>query len=174
MHYEMAGVIWAIGWCMVLMAGLTRLPLPAVGAIGLALIAGHNMMDPFMERIVASLDASSLAGLWKILYVGFFAGPIRLGADGPTLIVLYSIVPWIGVMAAGYAFGRILALPPARRDRLCYSLGLGAVALFLALRWLDSYGDPQPWGEAVSGADGSRPMPALLAFLNTTKYPASC
>ncbi len=173
MHYEMAGVIWVIGWCMILMAGLTRLPLPAVGGIGIALIAGHNLMDPLMGRIVPALDGSSLAGLWKILYVGFFAGPIQLGENGPVLIVLYSIVPWIGVMAAGYAFGRILALPPARRDRLCYALGLGATALFLVLRWIDLYGDPQSWRAAASGADGSRPMPALLAFLNTTKYPAS-
>src|SRR5688572_12255106 len=58
MHYEMAGVIWVIGWCMILMAALTRLPLRAVGAIGVAIMAGHNLIDPFMPRIVPALAGS--------------------------------------------------------------------------------------------------------------------
>jgi uncharacterized membrane protein len=32
--YLLAGVIWVIGWCMVLMAGLVRLQVPAVGGLG--------------------------------------------------------------------------------------------------------------------------------------------
>jgi uncharacterized membrane protein len=86
--------------------------------------------------------------------------------------VLYSIVPWVGVMAAGYAFGRILTLDPARRDRLCLRIGLGATALFLVLRGFNLYGDPSPWSAAAPGNDGPA-MPAWLSFLNTTKYPAS-
>jgi uncharacterized membrane protein len=88
------------------------------------------------------------------------------------LIVLYSIVPWIGVMAAGYAFGALLTLEPARRNRLCLALGLGATALFLVLRGFNLYGDPRSWNP-VPRPDGQPPMPALLAFLNTNKYPAS-
>jgi len=172
-HYLMAGVIWAIGWCMILMAVLVRLPVPAVGAIGLAIVAGHNLLDPVLRTAIPTLGENSLAGLWKILYVGFFAGPIALGADGPRLIVLYSIVPWIGVMAAGYAFGSILTLEPDRRRRLCLAIGLSATALFLVLRGFNVYGDPVPW-TALTHPTGERPpMPALLAFLNTNKYPAS-
>src|SRR5262245_6309642 len=152
-HYLLAGVIWAIGWCMVLMAGLVKLPLPAVGGLGLAIIALHNaVMPPFAAMLPVPLRA--------VLYTAFEDPPI-----GP-LVVLYSIIPWIGVMAAGYAFGRILTLEPARRDRVCYALGLGATALFLLLRGFNHYGDPRPW------TSGGR-MPAVLAFLNTTKYPAS-
>lgn len=176
MHYEMAGVIWAIGWCMILMAGLVRLPVRHAGwfgLLGILIMAGHNVIDPWMGRIVPALAGNDLAGLWKILYVGFFAGPIQLGPDGPILIVLYSIVPWIGVMAAGFAFGNVLLMPPARRDRMCLLVGLGAIVLFLALRGLDLYGDPQHWRVAASGDGGGRPMRAPLAFLNTTKYPAS-
>jgi len=80
--------------------------------------------------------------------------------------VLYSIIPWIGVMAAGYWFATVLTLEPARRNRLCVRLGLGAIALFLVLRGFNLYGDPRPWSSGT-------PMPALLSFLNTTKYPAS-
>jgi uncharacterized membrane protein len=153
--------------------GLVRLPLPAIGTIGLVLIAGHNLVDPYLDTLTPLLGRSSLAGLWKVLYLGFYAGPIRFGADGPFLIVLYSIVPLIGVMAAGYAFGRVLLLEPERRNPICRGLGLGMIALFLVLRGFDLYGDPHPWHAAGPPQPGSPPMPGLLAFLNTTKYPAS-
>jgi uncharacterized membrane protein len=74
--------------------------------------------------------------------------------------VLYSLVPWVGVIATGYAFGAVLMLEPRRRDRICVALGLGAIATFLVLRVFNVYGDPHPWR---SGLD----------FLNATKYPAS-
>jgi uncharacterized membrane protein len=173
MHYEMAGVIWVIGCCMVLMAGLVKLPLSVVGAIGMVIIAGHNLMDSHMGKLLDGLEQNRFSGLWKIFYVGFFAGPIQFGPNGPDLIVLYSIIPWIGVMAAGYAFGRILTLEPARRNRLCLTIGLSAIGLFLVLRGFNLYGDPRPWHAAAQGRNGAPPMPAMLAFLNTTKYPAS-
>jgi uncharacterized membrane protein len=172
-HYEMAGVIWVIGCCMILMAGLVKLPMAAVGTIGVLIIAAHNLMDSQMGKLLEGLDDNRLSGLWKIFYVGFFAGPIRFGPDGPNLIVLYSIIPWIGVMAAGYAFGRILTLDHTQRRRLCLAIGFSAMGLFLVLRGFNLYGDPRPWHAAAQGRNGLPPMPALLAFLNTTKYPAS-
>jgi uncharacterized membrane protein len=170
-HYLLAGVIWVIGWSMVLLAGLVRLPVNVVGAIGLAIVAGHNLMDPYFWPLAESLDARPWSGLWKILYVSFFAGPVMLGGSGPPLMVLYSLVPWVGVMAAGYAFGAIVASGETRRTRLCLAIGLSATAVFVVLRGLNLYGDPNPW--AASPGDDGPAMPALLAFLNTTKYPAS-
>jgi uncharacterized membrane protein len=151
--YLLAGVIWVIGWCMILMAGLVRLPLPAVATIGVAIIALHNALMP-------ALLPHLPVWLRSILYTAFLDPPI-----GP-LIVLYSIIPWIGVMAAGYAFGKVLTLDPERRRRVCYAVGLGATALFLVLRGTNIYGDPVPWTANIE-------MPVLLSFLNTTKYPAS-
>ena len=151
-HYEMAGVIWVIGICMILMAGLVKLPLPVVGTIGVVTIAAHNLMDSRMGALLDGLDRNRLSGLWKIFYVGFFAGPIQFGADGPNLIVLYSIIPWIGVMAAGYAFGKIMALEPTQRRRLCLGIGLSAIGLFLVLRGFNLYGDPRPWHVRDRGA----------------------
>ncbi len=162
-HYLLAGVIWSIGWCMVLMALLVRLPTLPIGAFGLAIIFGHNLVDPFLPRLLPHLRGSSVAWLWQILY---FGGPIQLGTNGPTLMVLYSIIPWIGVMAAGYAFGAVMRLPEHRRRRICFQMGFASVFLFLILRGFNLYGDPRSW-HAFSQ------MPPLLAFLNTTKYPAS-
>jgi uncharacterized membrane protein len=170
-EYMLAGVIWVIGWSMILMAGLVRLPVPVVGIVGLAIIAGHNLLDSRFWQLAESLEANQWAGLWKILYFSFFAGPVTIGADGPRLLVLYSIVPWVGVMAAGYAFGAVVAMDSARRRRRCLAIGLSAIGLFLVLRWFNLYGDPSHWGGPSD--DGRPTMPALLAFLNTSKYPAS-
>lgn len=171
--YEMAGVIWVIGICMILMAALIKLPLAMIGTIGVLLIAAHNLMDCHMGKLLDGLDQNRLSGLWKIMYVGFYPGPIQFGSHGPNLIVLYSVIPWIGVMAAGYAFGKVMSFEPARRRQLCLTLGLSAIALFLVLRGFNLYGDPRPWHPSGSTPNGSLPMAGVLSFLNTTKYPAS-
>src|SRR5262249_23479573 len=80
--------------------------------------------------------------------------------------VLYPLVPWIGVMALGYAFGD-LAVPSPRNNRLLAVTGIGASLAFVVLRAVNRYGDPRPWHEQ------SAPWRTLLAFLDTTKDPAS-
>lgn len=171
-HYELAGVIWMLGWCMILMAGLVRLPRPWLLGFGVLVVAGHNVLDNHFGAVTTSLPEGPLSGLWKVLYLGFFRGPVSFGPDGPNLMVLFSIVPWIGVMALGHVFGAVLRLPPADRDRWCLRLGLGAIAAFLVLRGFNLYGDPRPWG-AAPAPGGPPPYPPLLGFLNTSKYPAS-
>jgi uncharacterized membrane protein len=162
-EYLLAGVIWMLGWCMVLLAALIWLPVPAIGAFGVAVIVLHNLMDFLSPAAGTALQQSSLRWLWQILY---FGGPIQLGHNGPTLMVLYSIVPWIGVVAAGYAFGAVMVLEAERRTRICVALGAAAIVVFLALRALDVYGDPRHW-------QAPGPAPAVLRFINTSKYPAS-
>jgi uncharacterized membrane protein len=163
-----------IGWCMVLMAVLVRLPVAVVGVFGLVIIAGHNLLDGQVGGILEGLATNPLSGLWKVLYLAFFAPPVQLGANGPPLMVLYSLIPWIGVMAAGYAFGSLIATDAARRRRACLTIGLGAIGLFLVLRGFNLYGDPNPWSvPSGPSPDGRPPMPALFSFLNTNKYPAS-
>lgn len=148
--YMLAGVIWVIGWSMIVMALLVRLPNVAIAAIGLAIIFGHNLLGALGDRVGGAL--------WQVVYAG---GPIGDWDNGPILFVLYSLIPWVGVMAAGYAFGAVMEMTAERRRRLCLAMGFGAIALFVVLRATNVYGDPRPW-------EGG-----LLAFLNTTKYPAS-
>ncbi len=200
-HYLLAGVIWVIGWCMVLLAGLIFLPTWALTAFGLLLVVGHNVLDAFASTLYPMMEKSPWGWLMQVLY---FGGPVQIGQHGPTLFVLYSIVPWIGVMALGYAFGRVFVMEDARsRRRICVALGTAAIALFLVLRGFNLYGDPRPWVRprpaptaaqaqtSASGPQGSaaanpaqsqaapspaprRPQPpAWISFLNTTKYPAS-
>jgi len=151
-HYALAGVIWVIGWCMIFMAALVYLPVAAIGAIGVSIIALHNVTDFYAFELTRAASASPLSWLWQILY---FGGDIALsagGENGPQLAVLYSIIPWIGVMAAGYAFGKVIRLDAARRRRACLALGGGAIAAFLVLRGFNLYGDPRPWGDAARRA----------------------
>jgi uncharacterized membrane protein len=155
------GVLWVIGCCLMAMALLVLLPRKALAVLGALVVFGHNLSAFLGPERVGALLEGRLGWLWQVLY---FGGPVEFGR-GPTLFVLYSFIPWIGVMALGYAFGAVMRESPARRRRLCLALGLGAIAAFVVLRFLNLYGD-RPWS-----ADG--PLPAVLAFLNTTKYPAS-
>lgn len=183
-HYLLAGVIWVIGWCMVLLAGLIFLPIPVLTAFGVIVVFGHNILDHYASILVPALQNSHWAWLAQVLY---FGGPIQIGEHGPTLFVLYSIVPWVGVMALGYAFGRVMVIDSQSRRRLCLALGTAAIALFLLLRSFNLYGDPRPWSApaavqqsppsstaAAASVSPRRPQaPAWISFLNTNKYPAS-
>jgi uncharacterized membrane protein len=151
-------VIWVLGLSMMVLAGLLYLPPGAVAAVGIVMIAGHNLFDGVTP------DALGRWGpLWTLLHV---QGPIPLGGER-ILFVIYPLIPWIGVMAVGYAFGRLLLRPAEERRRLLLGLGLGLTAAFLLLRAVNVYGDPAPWSlQASSGR-------TVLSFLNTTKYPPS-
>jgi uncharacterized membrane protein len=150
-------VIWAIGASMLALAALVFLPTWAVGAIGVAMIAGHNLADGVTP---ASLGA--FATPWAFLHV---SGPREV--LGAPFFVLYPLVPWIGVMAAGYAFGAVYRLASAQRRRWLVGLGGALVLLFVALRAASGYGDPRPFVPLGT------PMLSLLSFLDATKYPPS-
>ena len=149
----LAGVIWMLGWCMVLMAALVRLPTLAIGVIGLALIVGQNLLTP-----LAGIMPASTQWLWQFLYLG---GEVKVGSV--SISILYVLVPWIGVMAAGYGFGAIMTRPQDERDRLCLRIGLGATALFAIIAGVFVATHPAPNGAP----------PVLLRALNQQKYPAS-
>ena len=164
-EYLLAGVIWMLGWCMVLMGAIIWLPMWAIATFGVSVIFLHNFIDLLPAATKEQLSQSALAPLWQILY---FGGPIQLGTHGPTLAVLYSIFPWIGVMAAGYAFGAVVTMERERRDNICVAIGVAAIVLFFILRTTDVYGDPRHWH-----ATAQMQIPTFFRYINTTKYPAS-
>jgi len=90
-----------------------------------------------------------------------------LGYPGPALLVLYPLIPWIGVLAAGYALGALYRLEPARRRQILFRLG-GALTLgFIVLRAINVYGDPSHWSAQT------KPVMTALSFLAVSKYPPS-
>ena len=147
-QFLLAGVIWMLGVCMMLMAVLVWLPLRAIVTFGILTV--------FAQDLFAALPRMAVS---QFVY---FGGEIPLD-DGPTITVLYSIVPWIGVMALGYGFGAILRLEPDARDRRCLQIGLTAGAAFVLLAGVAAF---------VSGP-GEAGKPFLFRLLDQRKYPAS-
>lgn len=161
-------VIWAIGWSMVALAGLIWLPRMAVLAIGVVIVAGHNLLDP-----INAAQLGEFGLLWTFLHDG---GPIMMG-DQPIGLLGYPVLPWIGVIALGYGMGAIFLEPPAKRDRTIFLIGLGMLAAFLVLRGTMIYGDPMfatgPEGEFRDWRTQNSFGAALMVFLDVQKYPPS-
>jgi uncharacterized membrane protein len=162
-------VIWAIGVSMVVLAGLVHLPLAAIATFGVAMIALHNLLDGIHVQGwqgPGSPVPGAAARLWMILHQGNEIFPL-FAWPGPVVLLIYPLVPWIGVMAAGYAFGRVYDLDPGRRRRVLTMAGAALLMAFIGIRALNIYGDPAPWQVQPSA------LFTLLSFVNTTKYPPS-
>lgn len=152
-------VIWALGVSMMVLAGIIYLPLTAILVIGLALIGAHNLLD-----VPPTAGAHTTSFLMSVLHEQhfFFMKPF-------SIMLGYPVIPWIGIMLTGYALGQ-LYLPTyhaGKRRKTLIGLGLGAIALFIIIRFINMYGDPHPWSAQ------NTPVFTVLSFLNTTKYPPS-
>lgn len=162
-------VIWVIGASMVVMAALIHLPINILAIVGVAMIALHNLLDGY--RVTSWRGPGSAvpgigAKLWMILHQPFEAFPV-FGSSGPFVFVIYPLIPWVGVMAVGYAFGKIYQKDAASRRKLLLVLGMAATLLFIIIRAINRYGDPSEWSRQKNT------LFTLLSFLNTTKYPPS-
>ena len=154
----LAQVIWAIGVSMVVLAGLVHLPRMAIALFALALIAGHNLLDGIRPEMLGSAS-----WLWTILHQ---QGLLRLG-HGVSVYVLYPLIPWVGVMAAGYALGPVFQWEAGARRRFLITLGAAVTLGFVLLRASNFYGDPAAWQVQQTG------LATVLSFINCEKYPPS-
>jgi len=150
-------ILWAIGLSMVALAGLIYLPRRALIAVSIAIIALHNLLDP-----VSAQRFGRAAWIWDILHQ-----QNAFTVHGITFATAYPVLPWVGVMAAGYSLGLVFEWDARRRRRFLVGVGLAATAAFVILRAANVYGDPARWSHQAS------PAFTLLSFLNTTKYPPS-
>lgn len=163
-----AGVIWALGCSMLVLAGLVRLPVGFSAGFGIALITLHHLLD--------GVDPAALgdAGwLWPFLHA---RGVALLPWNGAPYFVLYPLIPSVGITAAGYALGAVLTRPEAYRRRWLIAAGIAATAAFVLLRATNFYGMPP--AASMHGAPArfeaqATPLLTLIAFLNTEKYPMS-
>jgi uncharacterized membrane protein len=158
-------VIWAIGVSMIVLAGLIHLPIRAIAAISIAMIALHNAFDFFRVRppVPGTAGPGFWASVWMVLHqpgIIFFT---------PTIhgLVLYPLIPWIGVLSAGYCLGAVYQWEPERRRSFLIKLGGGMLIGFVVLRATNLYGDPSQWQVQKNA------IFTLLSFLNVSKYPPS-
>jgi len=160
-HMFILQVIWATGISMVILSQLLRLPFKAILAIGLFIFLGHNLLD-FAE----AARKGQIGILWTFLHgQGSF---ISLG-HSRAIFLVYSFVPWTGLMILGYCCGVFFGpdFNAARRRQVLMRLGVIMIVAFVVLRWLNVYGDRQHWSAQRNG------LYTFLSFLNTNKYPPS-
>jgi uncharacterized membrane protein len=162
------GVIWGLGWSMVAMALIVWLPLRWIAVLGLSMIATHNLFDR-----INPASFGKFSWLWMLLHS---PGLIPITSH-LSFSVRYVLIPWVGVMAAGFAFGKLLLRPDRRKWIL--RLGITTTALFVVLRVINLYGNGVaglPFGYPRSAGPWSvQPTFSLtvVSFFNTLKYPPS-
>jgi uncharacterized membrane protein len=152
-------VLWSIGASFLVLAGLVFLPSRVVGALGVLLIATHGLVR-------FSPDSGTPAALRAAGALLLRPGPLPL-PGGVTVVVGYPLLPWLGVVAAGYGFGQVIRLEPGRRRRVMWIIGVALTAAFVILRAWGVYGEPSPWTTHAT------PLLTALSFVNCTKQPPS-
>jgi len=166
--FGMAQVIWVIGVSMILMAALVYLPVKIVGYAGLAMILLHNLLDAFRIPPNIAFAGNPPPDVWQVLWIFLHQqGVVDFFGGTTNSLIAYPLIPWVGVMAAGYAFGTIYGWESEKRRRMLFAIGGVATVLFVAVRLINVYGDPLPW----KYHDNS--VATVLSFFNTTKYPPS-
>ena len=152
-------VIWAIGVSMIALAALVWLPRTWLLAIGVAIVAGHNLLDGLHFPPGSAMHAS-----WAILHD---RGWLEV-SDSLRLRTSYPVLPWIGVISLGYVLGPWFtrASTPGERQHRLLLLGASALVCFVALRMVNGYGEA-PWSGYPSVTQ------TLMSFFNITKYPPS-
>ncbi|MCV2216368.1 DUF1624 domain-containing protein [Thauera sp. Sel9] len=152
-------VIWVIGLSMIALAALLWLPRRLLIAIGIVLVAGHNLLDGLHFAVGHPMHIP-----WAVLHD---RGWIEV-SEALRLRTSYPLLPWIGVIALGYAAGPWFAAgsDAALRQRRLLNWGIGLLVGFVVLRTINVYGD-KPW------IAGDTALQTLMSFVNITKYPPS-
>ena len=163
-----AGVIWVLGWSMIAMSAIVWLPMHWIAALGLCMIATHNLLDR-----ISPASFGKFYWLWMLLHS---PGPILI-TDHFSFSVRYVLIPWVGVMASGFAFGSLLLRPDRRKWIL--RIGVCATSLFFVLRAINLYGngvvDVASRYTRSAGPWSVQPSSSLtgISFFNALKYPPS-
>jgi uncharacterized membrane protein len=175
--FPWGGVIWALGWCMVINAAIVRLPMKWIAGLGALMVLGHNLLDK-----IQPVGFGTVPWYWVLFHEpGLIPLPRPPGAPTPPgapfgLFILYPLVPWIGVMALGFAFGQILRRSPAERQRWMLRAGALFAVAFIVLRATNVYGNPRVSFLLGSNSDfhwqGTLARSFIL-FTNVEKYPPS-
>ena len=150
-------ILWIFGICMIAMAALIHLPLRWLALLSIVIIFFHNLLDGIRPQ-----QFGSYAWAWNLLHQ-----PGVLMISGKPVLVTYTLLPWIGVMGAGFCLAQVFLLDPPLRQRIMIRLGAALSVAFVILRFINHYGDPAPWSHQKSAVF------TLLSFLNCTKYPGS-
>lgn len=153
-------VIWVIGVAFLLMAFAIRLPRRVNLILAIAIILLHNLLD--------LVDYEKISNPWQVILMIFTKpGGFNLTSN-ISIDVLYSILPYFGIMLLGYSMGSVFQLVKIKRRRLLIAAGSLMIIAFFILRITNIYGDPYMWSIQEKGFSFT-----VMSFLNITKYPPS-
>lgn len=150
-------VLWALGWSMIILGLLARLPIRILAIVSVAVIVLHNALDPVQGALL-----QSLGWIWNVLHQ-----PGVIPPTAPVFLLAYPLIPWFAVMSAGFCFGSVMVEEPEVRRQWMVRIGAAATMAFLVLRLVNIYGNPAPWSSQASTAM------TVVSFLNVLKYPPS-
>src|SRR5687767_3653927 len=126
-HFLSSNIISTIGFCMILLSFLVHLPFKGILITGIVVIALHNTLDNI------SFERGSINDvIWSFLHQ---RNLYDLG-NNYSFRFLYPIIPWFGVMALGFCFGRLFDKRyfPEEKKKLLLQLGSLSLIVFFALR----------------------------------------
>ena len=147
-------MLFAIGVSMICMAGLRRLPMAALVAVGLGWFAFGELLTGWLWTPPGS--ASPLAAVLMANYAS------------DTLLIKYPVLPWLAMMVLGWAMGRHASNYQSGKTRVSaqtvlWVAGVAALVVFVVVRGGQGYGDM-----FLHRSDGS-----WQQWLHVSKYPPS-
>ena len=151
-------VIWAIGVSMICLGLLQRFPRPVAGAVGISILLLHNLLDP--------IRAASF-GRWALLWNMIHQPMLLRYHGGAIFVIIYPVLPWIGVILVGYAVGPFFCMAPRVRQGNAALIGVLCLFVFSLLRIWHGYGDHRQFQHLA------RPSRTVMSFLDVEKYPPS-
>jgi len=142
-------VLYAIGLGFVAMAFLRRLPAGWLGALGVLLAFAAEPLREVLMRMGGTVAVVS----------AFVVGAGRV----PPFVVGYPLLPWLAIMMMGWGAAALARSAPTRFPARAALAGILALAIFVAFRGLNGWGNM-----GLLRADGS-----LVQWLHVSKYPPS-
>jgi uncharacterized membrane protein len=140
-HYSFE-VLSCLGTCLILVALVRQAPTSVLLPVALGILAFHMQLD------LSGLPDKVRQILHEPTYV-----------QGSPFKVLYPVIPWGGIMLAGYVAGRETARHP-RAVAIWTALSIASFALFFVIRFAGGYGNTWPHAGVAS-----------YSFWTFAKYP---
>ena len=132
-------VLWALGWSMIRLSALVRLPA----------VVDHRARHPHDRRVTTcSTSVKSTSPLWSILH----APGVVLATPEHVVFAAYPLDSVDRRHRRGIRPRTGLRLGPERRRAWLLRLGLALRLAFLVIRGLNVYGDPARWMRAADAA----------------------
>jgi uncharacterized membrane protein len=152
--FLLAGIIWMLGWCMAILAALVWLKPLTIGIVGLLVLLLQNLFG-LLPKVFPLVIQKYAGYAWEFVYPAGLHGL-------PGVTILYVLVPWIGVMMAGYGFGIVFLKKAEVRRKICLWTGLSSIILFILVGCIIALTREPKYN-----------MPFLQRLLAQQKYPAS-